>query len=829
MAKTEILSPAVRVKINNEWVELPALKGEKGDAASTIRVGEVRSGSTASVVNSGTVNDVVLDFVLPKGDRGLQGIQGPKGDKGEPGPKGDKGDKGDRGDRGLQGIRGPQGEKGEPGSQGEKGEKGDKGDRGLQGLKGDPLTWADLTDEQKASLKGEKGDDGPVYTFYMRDLQFDKGASVDSTLDDKIILTGYFFIDGNVPLNYGDYILKAYCKKDDQDWVEAEKVEWVEDGNHRIFPKVVFNASHHIDGIRLSFFKKTRIVHSVYFRIPRNGEKGDPLTWDDLTEEQKASLKGEQGIQGEPGPKGDKGEKGDKGDRGLQGIRGPQGEKGEKGDRGDKGQNADSYTFEVGKLYWDEATKNTFLLGYLFVNGERKKSDYVAKAYCKRVNQSQDKWESAQQCNLDGLNNKLTVMFSGSQEDNIKEIRLDFLKNGLVVYSHYIQIPEDGKDGQKGADGQNGNDGQDAPVYTFEVEELRYDEAVNYTIIKGYLVVNGERKSDYNVEGYCRRVNQSQSSLEREASQSWDASNNELTVMFSSNNDLKEIRLDFLKNNSVVYSHYMQIPKDGVDGANGKNIFFDVDSLSNNGQAVLDGWLIVDGKTTNEYTPSAYYRDLNGVGWLEADEVKYSGKMLTVKVNTQVSAIKIEFRKDGTFAYACSVQFPKQGERGEQGPKGDKGDTGDPAGIGNVTASITAGTTPTVTVTTDGPNTAKNMHFTFDGIPTVKGMTTNSYKLSDLATKNYWDENGDRIMEFQLPQQGSYTVQCIHLYYSYATSPSIIRWSLRAPKEGVYILKELYYDGIIVPSGKYYSGNVIHSENSNSIEGDAWFFLIRIA
>ena len=809
MAKTEILSPAVRVKINNEWVELPALKGEKGDAASTIRVGEVRSGSTASVVNSGTVNDVVLDFVLPKGDRGLQGIQGPKGDKGEPGPKGDKGDKGDRG---LQGIRGPQGEKGEPGPQGEKGEKGD---RGLQGLKGDPLTWADLTDEQKASLKGEKGDDGPVYTFYMRDLQFDKGASADSTLDDKIILTGYLFVNGQVPVDITtDYIVKAYCKEDDQDWVEAEKVEWAHAGDFDFFPEVVFNASHHIDNIRLDFFKKSRIVHSVYFRIPRNGEKGDPLTWDDLTAEQKASLKGK---------KGDKGERGFEGPQGIQGV------------KGDKGKNADSYTFAVGKLYWDEATKNTFLIGNLFVNGEEK-GGYDVDAYCKRVNQSQDKWESAQQYNWEGPNNRLVVTFSGSQEDNIKEIRLDFLNNSLnhrpVEYSYYMQVPKDGKDGQNGkdgADGQNGNDGQDAPVYTFEVEEIRYDEAVNYTIIKGYLVVNGERKSDYNVEGYCRRVNQSQSSLEREAGQSWDASNNELTVMFSSNNDLKEIRLDFLKDGLVVYSHYIQIPKDGVDGVNGKNIFFDVYSLSNNGRAVLNGWLIVDGNATNEYTPSAYYRGLNGVGWNEADEVYYSDKQLFVKVNSQVSAIRIVFSKDNTFAYACNVQFPKQGERGEQGPKGDKGDTGDPAGIGNVTASITAGKTPTVTVTTDGPNTAKNMHFTFDGIPTVKGMTTNSYKLSDLATKNYWDENGDRIMEFQLPQQGSYTVQCIHLYYSYATSPSIIRWSLRAPKEGVYILKELYYDGIIVPSGKYYSGNVIHSENSNSIEGDAWFFLIRIA
>ena len=812
MAKTEILSPAVRVKINNEWVELPALKGEKGDAASTIRVGEVRSGSTASVVNSGTVNDVVLDFVLPKGDRGLQGIQGERGLQGEPGPKGEKGEKGDRGERGMQGIQGKQGLQGIQGEKGEKGDKGDKGDRGLQGIKGDPLTWADLTNEQKASLKGEKGDDGPVYTFYMRDLQFDSGASADSTLDDKIILTGYFFVNGDVPLDITDYIVKAYCKEDNQDWVEAEKVEWADAGDFRFFPKVVFNASHHIDGIRLDFFKKTTIVHSVYFRIPRNGEKGDPLTWADLTDEQKASLKGEQGIQG------------------IQ------------GERGEKGQDADSYTFEVERLWWDELINYAFLKGYLIVNGE-KSSAYDVNGYYRK--DSGDSWLRAESYNWDASNNELLVLLSSnSQKNDIREIRLDFLKNGSVVYSHYIQIPKDGKDGQKGADGytpvkgvdyfdgkdgQNGNDGQDAPVYTFEVEELRYDEAVKYTFIKGYLVVNGEKKSDYNVEGYCRKVNQSQSSLEREAGQSWDASNNELTVMFSSNNDLKEIRLDFLKNGLVVYSHYIQIPKNGEKGDNAKNIFFDVDSLSNNGQAVLDGFLIVDGKSTNEYTPSAYYKDLNGVGWNAADEVYYSGKMLVVKVNTQVSAIKIEFRKDSTFVYACSVQFPKQGERGEQGIQGEKGDAGEPAGIGNVTASITAGTTPTVTVTTDGPNTAKNMHFTFDGIPTVKGMTTNSYNLFDLTTNSSIDANGDRIYSFQLPQQGLNTVQCIYLYASKSTSPGVYRWSLHAPKGGRYILKDLYHDGLIVPSGEYTGGGIIHSENSDSIIGKAWFFLIRVA
>lgn len=78
------------------------------------------------------------------------------------------------------------------------------------------------------------------------------------------------------------------------------------------------------------------------------GEKGKDgtMTFEDLTPEQKASLKGDKGDkgdtgaagpQGEPGPKGDKGDpgpKGDKGDTGETGAQGPQGEKGEPGTNG---------------------------------------------------------------------------------------------------------------------------------------------------------------------------------------------------------------------------------------------------------------------------------------------------------------------------------------------------------------------------------------------------------------------------------------------------------------------------------------------------------------
>lgn len=62
------------------------------------------------------------------------------------------------------------------------------------------------------------------------------------------------------------------------------------------------------------------------------GEKGDPFTYDDFTEEQLEDLKGE------------KGEKGD------QGIQGPQGEKGDQGIQGPKGDRGDS----PGDVLWSE-------------------------------------------------------------------------------------------------------------------------------------------------------------------------------------------------------------------------------------------------------------------------------------------------------------------------------------------------------------------------------------------------------------------------------------------------------------------------------------------
>ena len=103
------------------------VKGEKGDIGPTgptgpkgsngpvtIEIGKTNTideNLDASVTNSGTKENVVLEFNIPRGKEGSIGPIGPKGDKGDPGEKGDKGDPGEKGDTGA---TGPTGARGEP-------------------------------------------------------------------------------------------------------------------------------------------------------------------------------------------------------------------------------------------------------------------------------------------------------------------------------------------------------------------------------------------------------------------------------------------------------------------------------------------------------------------------------------------------------------------------------------------------------------------------------------------------------------------------------------------------------------------------------------------
>lgn len=62
----------------SSWVNEGALQGVKGDTgdAATVTIGTVTTGATASVINSGTTNNAIFDFVLQKGDKGDTGNSG---------------------------------------------------------------------------------------------------------------------------------------------------------------------------------------------------------------------------------------------------------------------------------------------------------------------------------------------------------------------------------------------------------------------------------------------------------------------------------------------------------------------------------------------------------------------------------------------------------------------------------------------------------------------------------------------------------------------------------------------------------------------------------
>ena len=72
--------------------------GPTGEAA-TITVGTTTTGDAgteASVVNSGTLEAAILDFVIPQGVTGPTGEIGPTGPRGATGPTGAKGEQGER-------------------------------------------------------------------------------------------------------------------------------------------------------------------------------------------------------------------------------------------------------------------------------------------------------------------------------------------------------------------------------------------------------------------------------------------------------------------------------------------------------------------------------------------------------------------------------------------------------------------------------------------------------------------------------------------------------------------------------------------------------------
>lgn len=88
----------------NRLIQITSITGPTGPTGpqgpATIDVGVTTVGATASVTNSGTNTNAILDFVIPAGATGPTGAQGPQGLIGATGPTGAQG---------IQGLIGPTG------------------------------------------------------------------------------------------------------------------------------------------------------------------------------------------------------------------------------------------------------------------------------------------------------------------------------------------------------------------------------------------------------------------------------------------------------------------------------------------------------------------------------------------------------------------------------------------------------------------------------------------------------------------------------------------------------------------------------------------------
>ncbi len=250
------------------------------------------------------INLIALESLQGKpGINGERGPQGVPGIKGEPGPQGITGEKGEPGE---QGLPGPKGDPGETGPKGDSGEKGDPGEQGPPGPKGDPGEQGLQGIQGEKGERGEKGDTGEQGS---PGPQGDPGEPGPKGEPGEKGDTG----EQGPPGPKGD---------PGEPGPPGEKGE--------------------------------------------RGEKGadGTMTFEELTEEQKESLRGEKGEPGEKGDTGEQGPRGEKGETGVPGrdgkdgisphigengnwwignadtgrqATGPQGEAGEKGDVGEQG------------------------------------------------------------------------------------------------------------------------------------------------------------------------------------------------------------------------------------------------------------------------------------------------------------------------------------------------------------------------------------------------------------------------------------------------------------------------------------------------------------
>lgn len=149
----------------------------------------------------------------------------------------------------------------------------------FDGEKGKAFAYDDFTPAQLIALKGEKGDKGDKGERGLQGIQGIKGDKGEQGIQGK---TGVGIVNSSVNANGHLYIYYTDGTRKDAGPVV---------GNDGVGINSVYVAS---DG-KLIVTYTNGITRSAGFVV---GEKGDPFTYEDFTEEQLASLKGEDGADG---------------------------------------------------------------------------------------------------------------------------------------------------------------------------------------------------------------------------------------------------------------------------------------------------------------------------------------------------------------------------------------------------------------------------------------------------------------------------------------------------------------------------------------------------
>ena len=388
-------------------------------------------GAQGNIGNQGEQgNQGEMGYQGDKGDRGITGAQGDMGQqgmKGEQGPQGDKGDKGERGITGFQGDAGAQGNRGNQGEQGDQGTQGNQGNAGIGfGLTDDNQLYVDnhihirysdgIFFEGSYDSNGKPVGPGAITFNSMTspnpEIFINGEYSVDElygTQGGNIFANDYIYVTPSGSPHSIRYKLESIKKRinelENDFGHQGPQGDKGEDGYRG--RDGVQGAQGYQGEMGYQGNKGDRGADGYQGEMGQQGRKGDQgemgyqgvkgdrgfigyqgdmgqqgakgyqgdkgadgtMSFEDLTPEQKATLKGDQGVQGyqgdrgadgvqgEMGYQGDRGEKGYQGDAGVQGAKGdstgvvgPQGTQGTQGNRGPQGYGASSPAAELPKV-----------------------------------------------------------------------------------------------------------------------------------------------------------------------------------------------------------------------------------------------------------------------------------------------------------------------------------------------------------------------------------------------------------------------------------------------------------------------------------------------